>query len=162
MLPLAETYLTYLDAVKSLDSNRQLLAGWSNRSWALDVCKVLGTLADYECLNRLRLVGSKVDCEQDQEDARLWFSLAVSTASHRCWSMAMHSELPPDQWFGVLDQNDRAAAMACSKLNATFKIIKKAQDSLNGTADQALSTKAKEAGKAKPSLLFMASWDSCV
>ena len=154
MLPLAETYLTYLDAVKSLESNRQLLAGWSNRSWALDVCKVLGTLADCECLNRLRLVGDKVDMEQDQQDASLWFSLAVSTASHRCWSMAMHSELPPDQWFGVLAHDGHTAGMAFTKLNTCFRIINKAQDSLRGTADQALSAKAKEVGKVKPQQLI--------
>ena len=146
MLPMAEAYLSYLDAVKNVESNRQLLAGRSNRSWALDVGKVLATLREPECLARLRLIGDDVDMETDHQDARLWFSLCVSTASHRCWSMAVHSELPPDQWFGILDNDQNASTMACSKMASCFRLIDKANKSLRGDPDyQAPSPKAKEA-----------------
>ena len=146
MLPLAESYLGYLESVQKVDSNRQLLAGWSNRAWALEVGKVLSSLSDPECLARLRLTGPHLDMEQDEEDADLWFRLVVSTASHRCWSMAIHSELPPDQWFGVLDVDPSASNMAFSKLRTAFRVITQAKQRLETQGEHAPSQKAKEAG----------------
>lgn len=148
MLPLAESYLHILDCVKEIELNRQLLAGWSNRAWALDVGKILASLSDPECLMRLGFIGSRVDVEQDEKDASLWFQLVVSTASHRCWSMAM-SDLPPDQWFGILDDDSRASTMAFAKLRHAFNVVGKAREHMN---NDDLSAKAKEAGETTASL----------
>lgn len=147
MLPMAECYLEYLEAVKTIETNRQLLAGWSNRSWCMEVAKVLATLRDPESLSRLGLVGDHVsDGDGEEEDARLFFQLVVATASHRCWSMSMHSELPPDSWFGILDQDSHASAMAFTKLRTSCTLIKRVKDFLSDLAERRLSTKAKEAG----------------
>ena len=143
---MAESYLGYLESVQKVDSNRQLLAGWSNRAWALEVGKVLASLSDPECLARLRLTGSHLDMDQDEGDANLWFRLVVSTASHRCWSMAIHSELPPDQWFGVLDMDGPASAMAFSKLRTAFRVITNAKERIAAEGADAPSQKAKEVG----------------
>ena len=148
MLPLAESYLHILDCVKEIELNRQLLAGWSNRAWALDVGKILASLSDPECLMRLGFIGSRVDVEQDEKDASLWFQLVVSTASHRCWSMAMN-DLPPDQWFGILDDDSRASTMAFAKLRHAFNVVGKAREHMN---NDDLSAKAKEAGETTVSL----------
>ena len=150
MLPLAESYLHILDCVKEIELNRQLLAGWANRAWALDVGKVVASLSDPECLMRLGFIGSRVDVEQDEQDAYLWFQLVVSTASHRCWSMAMN-ELPPDQWFGILDQDNRASTMAFAKLRHAFDVVEKARAHMS---NDELSAVAKEAGNRKCSMVL--------
>ena len=47
-----------------------------------------------------------------QEHAEQMYRLVVSGAATDIWVLAAHSEIPPDHWYGIKD-DDQAAADAC-------------------------------------------------
>ena len=126
MKPLADEYLAILDAVRAQDTNRQLQAGWANRAWASVVANCLSTLGDEITLQRLGLLSPYLDVEHDEEDGLKLKQMIVSVASQRCWSMAVHSELCPDQWLGLLDTNPKASQLAHAQMQSDFRIVEKA------------------------------------
>lgn len=129
MFPLAERYLDILEDVKAISTNRQTLAGWANRHWALDVGQILATLSNPEALQHLRLIGPFASEDHEVEDTRMFFNLVVSTASQRCWSMAI-CELPPDNWFGILDADIGYAGAARLRMQDDYVLWKKVHDFL--------------------------------
>ena len=130
VFPLAERYLDILEKVKTIEDNRQTLAGWANRHWAFDVGQILATLSNPEALRHLRLTGPFASADHDVGDTTMFFNLVVSTASQRCWSMAV-SELPPDNWFGILDDDIGHAGASRMRMQDDYLLIKKIGDVLD-------------------------------
>ena len=157
VFPLAERYLEILENVKTISTNRQTLAGWANRLWALDVGQILATLSNPEALQHLRLTGPFASEDHDVEDTKMFFNLVVSTASQRCWSMAI-CELPPDNWFGILDDDIGYAGASRRRMQDDYLLMKKIRDVLD---EVDVAPRIKKACEWHGSVLSDASFDNC-
>ena len=97
---------------------RTLQVGWANRHWLTCVSDVLGTLFDQDSMQRLGFtaIAEGEDRAAQVEDARLFTKLIIRTASARSWSMAVWSELPPENLCGIaaadVDEANKAFARA--------------------------------------------------
>ena len=144
MNPLAESYLDILSNVGTIASNRAMLAGLSNRHWSVEVGKCLASLSNPDALRHLKLIGPSCSTDHDEEDATMFFNLVVSTASQRCWSMAV-SELPPENWFGILDDDQAYAGAARMRLQDDYLLIRKVKDILGMVSDLQVDERTRKA-----------------
>ena len=103
------------------ENSRRLQVDWARRGWCHCISKILGTLDDANAMERLKLSEAQDGDEsktQQFEDADLFFKLVVRCAAHRAWVSASWSEIPPNNWSGILHQ-DPAEAQAA--LDAMFE-----------------------------------------
>lgn len=115
--PLREAHLDVLHRTQDRKLNVQQHANWANRGFALQVNSVLANLTNPQVLERLRLQ-EKPDNEQEvkerRDDANHFVNLCLKVSMQRAWSMASHSEIQPNCWAGICD-DDIEKAKKCKR-----------------------------------------------
>ena len=99
--------------------NIKVQAGWANRSWAKVLAEQLCLFHDKELLGKLRLLKMPVTTDERKammDNTAMLVALNLRTAGLRVWSKSVMSELPPLNWFGILDE-DRIQARRCLARN---------------------------------------------
>jgi hypothetical protein len=115
MLPIRCSHVDSLFAMQQMETSIQMQAKRANRSWAIEVCQILCNLTDHAVLKKVRLPCLYLDgvaTAAQQEGAHIFFRACLCTAGQRFWSMSLHSEIPPDTFSGILD-DDVQEAFAC-------------------------------------------------
>jgi hypothetical protein len=144
MIPLRDRHVEMLQLLQVIPSAVEVQAGWANRHWSMEVGAVLGQLANSTVLKSLGLqrnysregaaanVPAGVN-QEDQENATIFFQLVVCTAASRAWSMAHHSEVPPDSFAGILSADPAEAYDALRRIKHVKRLIDKAKLALEDT-----------------------------
>ena len=99
--------------------NINVQAGWANRSWAKVLAEQLCVFHDKELLGKLRLLKMPVTTDERKammDNTAMLVALNLRTAGLRVWSKSVMSELPPLNWFGILDE-DQIQARRCLARN---------------------------------------------
>ena len=124
--PFATEYRNVLKMLHDTDDPhacRRLQVGWANRSWAQELWNILGVCSDMEALEEMNLL------EQDdfqEQDATLLGQLLIRAASQRGWTMAIYSEIPPEQWSGIASADQVAGRAAFQRMKTDAKVVKEA------------------------------------
>ena len=114
-----EHYSEIQPTASDRQENIKVQAGWANRSWAKVLAEQLCLFHDKELLRRLRLLEMPVTQEDRQtmmDNTAMLVSLNLRTAGLCVWSKSVMSELPPRNWFGILDK-DLTQAQRCLARN---------------------------------------------
>ena len=106
---LRKDHCGFMLATKTRAGNIQLQAAWSSRDWAATIGGILSELSNPKAMYNLRLDQRSSDPDQQLQDATLFGKLILKQASHRTWSMSIHSELPPENWAALLHENPEKA-----------------------------------------------------
>ncbi len=99
--------------------NIKVQARWANMSWAKLLAEQLCLFHDKELLGKLLLLKMTVTKDDRQVmigNTAMLVSLNLHTAGLRVWSKSVMSELPPRNWFGILDK-DLTQARRCLARN---------------------------------------------
>ena len=120
-----------LERSKTLPGIIALQAGWANRHWALVIADVLADLNDPVAMQRLSLTSPSLDDTEGKEQldlASLFAKVSIRTASQRAWTLASLSELPPDNWCGMLSTDADEANASLKKIYDDKCAITKAHE----------------------------------
>ena len=113
-------------ATKTKEGDIQLQASMANRGWAKSIGDILSQLGNPDALYRLKLDKRSDDLQRQQSDAAMFGRLCMTQAGHRAWSMSIVSELPPENWAGVLDQDPAMAQAAFARLKNEACVVRAA------------------------------------
>ena len=109
--------------------NIQQQAGWSCKSWATVINDIFRNLNSEEVLGRLKMREKPMDTGDLStclQHAQCFFDLCVQVAAQRAWSMASHSECPPESWFGICNEDLEVAKLAKEKMKRDATVIRTA------------------------------------
>ena len=131
--PLRESHLSVLEKTKDRAANIQMQAGWSNKSFVVDINAILANLRDKYVLERVQLCEKPLDeqgLKAATEDCEAFFNLCVSMASRRAWTMMVHRVCQPDSWMGLLDETLEFRRDCFATLKKDVEVITRAWNCL--------------------------------
>ena len=107
----------------------KLQASWANRGWVSCVADILARLQDESVMKRLNLHICHADDDSKAEQtskAELLTNLIIRTAANRAWTSSVWSEIPPENWTGVLSTNQQDAQEALHRMHSDAQEVKAA------------------------------------
>ena len=120
-----------LERSKTLPGIVALQAGWANRHWAIMIANILGDLNDQVAMRRLSLLFPAPDDAEATEQLdrlRIFVKVSIRTAAQRAWTLSTLSELPPDNWCGMLSTDADEANASLKKIYDDKCAITKAHE----------------------------------
>ena len=108
-----------------------LQSSWANRHWCSCVANILASLQDPGAMSSLKLDVIQDDKEESKSKTELFTKLVIRAASIRTWHSAFWSELPPENWSGILSPDANDANQALAKMYDDAMRVRQAVDALH-------------------------------
>ena len=102
--------------VRTREGNIQVQAEMANRSWAWQVSQYFAMLVSAEVMTTLKLTREFKHDPGQQDRAEQFYRLLVSGACFTAWTLSFDSELPPNNWYGILDKSPVEAQLCRERI----------------------------------------------
>ena len=128
---LRQEHLQVLDLTNERKSNIQLQAGWAGGEWATTIAETLAVLCDSKALKRLGLANPGATDPDVFRDISTFLFLAIAAAGQRAWSMALWSELAPQNWAQMLHSVGDVARQGLQRMKDDCATVQAAWDKVH-------------------------------
>ena len=124
-------HLNFLEATHTRKLNIQKQASLANKRFALQINSIFANLSADPVLERLRLQQKPLtdsEVQQQVDDAKHFLNLCYEMAAQRAWTMSSNSEVQPNNWVGLCDQDLELAASTKRKIKHDAGVIQRAHN----------------------------------